>query len=236
MKNQIVASIAAIPFAVGALFAGTGAAEAAGLTGGFSIGSTMTTITLSEGELSFDPNPGPVGLAVTSGSFMDFNSAAIQGPLTFDGSTGTPYTVTSFPDTFLDFGNLDFPGLDVPNFGIDDSSITDGISTFSLTKSEIHVMQAEDNPNVDILVSLYGIFEDEDGKQTKGKGDLTLQLADTNVAYVENILNGTNPSASATFSGALVGEMKVATPEPTALFGLGVVATGLVASRRKKSS
>ncbi|GGA18381.1 PEP-CTERM sorting domain-containing protein [Okeania sp. KiyG1] len=231
MKNQIVASIAALPFALGTAFAGADVANAAGLTGGFSIGSVMTTIELSEGQLTFDPNPGPVGLAVTTGSFLDFNSAAIKGPLTFNGDTGTPYTVTSFADPFLDFGNLTFPGIP---FG-DTTSIGDGINTFSLTKSTIDVMQMAGNPNVDILVSLYGTFEDADGNITQGKGDLTLQLADTNVAFVEGIFNGDNPGASATFSAALVAEMETV-PEPTVLFGLGVVTAGLVTSRRKKSS
>ena len=235
MKNQIVASIAALPFALGTVFAGAEVANAVGLTGGFSVGSVMTTVTLSEDELSFDPNPGPVGLAVTSGSFVNFNSAAIKGPLTFDGDTGSPYTVTSFADPFLDFGNLDFPGVDVPGFGIGSGSIEDGINTFSIHKSTIDVMQMPGNPNVDILVSLYGIFEDENGHQTKGRGDLTLQLADTNVAEVESILNGDSPGESATFSAALVAEMKKV-PEPATLFGLGVVTAGLVTSRRKKNS
>ncbi|GGA18387.1 PEP-CTERM sorting domain-containing protein [Okeania sp. KiyG1] len=232
MKNQIVASIAALPFALGTAFAGAGVANAAGLTGGFSVGSVMTTIELSEGQLTFDPNPGPVGLAVTTGSFTNFNSAAIKGPLEFNGNTGTPYTVTSFADPFFDFGNLDFPGVDA---GGGTGSIEDGINTFSLTKSTIDVMQMAGNPNVDILVSLHGFFEDENGHKTHGKGDLTLQLADTSVAEVESIFNGTNDAASATFSAALVAEMKPV-PEPTVLFGLGVVTAGLVTSRRKKSS
>ncbi|GGA18375.1 PEP-CTERM sorting domain-containing protein [Okeania sp. KiyG1] len=233
MKNQIVASIAALPFALGTAFAGAGVANAGGLTGGFSIGSVMTTIELSQGQLTFDPNPGPVGLAVTNGSFVNFNSAGIQGPLNFDGSTtGTSYTVDYFTNPFLDFGNLDFPGVDA---GGGTGSIEDGINTFSLTKSTIDLMQMPDNPNVDILVSLHGFFEDENGHKTHGKGDLTLQLADTSVAEVQSIFNGTSDAASATFSGALVAEMKKV-PEPTVLFGLGVVTAGIVTSRRKKNS
>ena len=220
MKNQIVASIAALPFALGAVFAG--AAEAAGLTGRIAFNGFFTNITLSEGELSFNPNPGDLIASVTTGSFTQFNAATIQGPLTFDGSGDSPFEVTSVTNPFLDLGT----------FGNPDTS--DGINTFALHSGST-VTVTDTTGGAEIMLDLNGWFTDEFGEQTKGIGNITFQMAGVDAEYIEGIFDGSIDPIETTFSGEVIAEMKPV-PEPTVLFGLGVVTAGLVTSRRQKKS
>ena len=205
MKNQIVASIAALPFALGAAFAGAGAAEAAALVGEFQF-SGLGVSQLSEDELNFNPNPTPLFIAEDTaiGSFTEFVGfeTLINGAVTFN-----PF---SAPNPFIDFG---------------------GGNEFMLKDSFINnVMQSGSNVSID--VALYGTFVSDDGDFSKGAGNITLQLNNTTAAAVQTALDN-GDTLSAQFSGAA---FTATVPEPTTLFGLGVVATGLVASRRKKNS
>ncbi|NEO53818.1 MAG: PEP-CTERM sorting domain-containing protein [Okeania sp. SIO3B5] len=222
MKNQIVASIAALPFALGTAFAGAEVANAAGLYGRIGFNGFFTNITLSEGELSFNPNPGDLIASVTTGNFVQFNAATIQGPLTFDGSGDSPFEVTSVTNPFLDLGT----------FG--DSDTSDGVNTFALHSGST-ITVTDSNGGAQIMLDLNGWFTDEFGHQTKGIGNITFQMAGVDAEYVEGIFDGTIQPIEATFSGEVIGEMKPV-PEPTALFGLGVVTAGLVTSRRQKNS
>ncbi len=225
--KKIVASIAALPFAVGTVFAGTGAAEAAGFTGRIGFAGVQTNVTLSEGQISFEPNPGNVILNINTDDFAIFNGAAIEGPINFNGSGDSPFITTSVTNPFLDLGTFGFPSLD--------PTTQDGINTFNLKAgNEINVKDTAAGVTID--VDLVGHFVANPGdKATKGIGNLTFQIAGKDAAYIEGIFDGSIDPDVATFSGDLEVTIKAA-PEPTALFGLGVVATGLVASRRKKNS
>ncbi len=78
MKNQIIASIAAIPFALGTLFAGTGTAEAAALIGEFQFSSGFDVAELTKDELNFNPNPSTLSISLftTTGSFQQFGNTS----------------------------------------------------------------------------------------------------------------------------------------------------------------
>ncbi|MGK7922467.1 MAG: PEP-CTERM sorting domain-containing protein [Trichodesmium sp.] len=235
MKNQIVASIAALPFALGAAFAGTGAANA--LEGSFQLSGTqileieldpfnqtsgpLTTATLSNNSLSFSPDIAAVGLT-SKGDFSPFNIAQIQNIITFN-----PFVAEN---PFLDLGS----GAATSVNGNLNSTITDGQNVFNLENAEYHVKTGADNL-VEIGVMLYGEF-DVNGETTAGQGLLTLQVAQqgATVDSVTNEINSADGLSDLALSGAVF--TVASTPEPTVLFGLGVVATGLVASRRKKNA
>ncbi|MDJ0510766.1 MAG: PEP-CTERM sorting domain-containing protein [Crocosphaera sp.] len=204
MKNQIIASIAAIPFALGTLFAGTGTAVAAALIGEFQFsGQGVAELTLD--ELNFNPNPSSLFLSpiTATGSFEQLASTptTIQGPVEFD-------TLLQ-PNEFIDFGNG---------------------NVFNLESAEIgQVMQSGDNVSLDII--LEGIFESADGDESQGAGNITLQFNDTTASAVSQQLEN-GEELMAQFSGALFSKTEKV-PEPTTLFGLGVVAAGLVVTRRQ---
>ncbi len=217
MKNQIVASIAAIPFAVGTVFAGTGAANAAGLYGSFNMdGGNSTEVELSENTFSFDPNPGQVEIFDTTGSFNQFDGqmGTIQGPIDLTKIDSDTYQISAVTNPFLDFGGGNL-------FSLDTGSTLDIVGFGS---------------NVTFALNLEGTFTDANGIETVGSGILSIQKTRTSVQDITNILDGNSETETFSFSGDMIGEMTVSTPEPTTLFGLGVVATGLVASRRKKNS
>ncbi len=228
MKNQIVASIAALPFALTGLFAGAANAATFGefqLNGGVLTPFTEATdVSLKrEGiDLNFDPEPvTPIGIVNATGMFTGFDTGNIQDIISF----GPPVEVEN---PFIDFGNSTSgaPGVTtLPN-----ESITDGEQVFNLKRADYQLSQSGANVAVDIF--LYGDFV-INGETFKGAGNLTFQENNTTVAAVEQILAAGGSIDDMTFSGAA---FTASTPEPTALFGLGVVATGLVASRRKKSS
>ena len=227
MKNQIVASIAALPFALAGVF--TGAANAASF-GEFQLGggtlipfTEVTDVSLKqEGiDLNFDPEPiTPIGIVNQTGIFTGFDTAQIQDIISF----GPPVVVDN---PFIDFGQGSIaPGITtLPN-----ESITNGEDVFNLKRADYQLSQSGENVAVDIF--LYGDFV-INGETYKGAGNLTFQENNTTVAAVEQILADGGSIEDMTFSGAL---FTASTPEPATLFGLGVVATGLVASRRKKSS
>ena len=227
MKNQIVASIAALPFALAGVF--TGAANAASF-GEFQLGggtlipfTEVTDVSLNRNgiDLDFDPEPiTPIGIVNQTGIFTGFDTAQIQDIISF----GPPVVVDN---PFIDFGQGSIaPGITtLPN-----ESITNGEDVFNLKRADYQLSQSGENVAVDIF--LYGDFV-INGETYKGAGNLTFQENNTTVAAVEQILADGGSIEDMTFSGAL---FTASTPEPATLFGLGVVATGLVASRRKKSS
>ena len=192
MKNQIVASIAAIPFALGTVFAGTGAANAAALSGMFSFDGAGAKVTLTDEGLDFTDGAS-INLNLKTGSFTDFTEAYIYDVL-------DPFSSTKFIDLgAADDSNVFYAtGFDVT---YDSGSVFTGID-----------------------VEIQGYFESEGGETSKGSALITLQALTSDVEAGGDI--------EATFSGISV----AAVPEPATLFGLGVVATGLVATRRKKNS
>ena len=229
MKNQIVASIAALPFALGTAFAGAGVANAAALTGEFHISSGVlipggvSNIFLTEDSLSFEPIPTPVIVdpdPVNGGSFNQFNTALISEIISFSGNNAD--------NPFLDFGN----SLIAPGFVTTpvDDSLTDGENVFNLHEASYRLSQTGANVSVD--VDLWGYFESANGDTSKGAGSLTFQIINDTVASVETQLANGDTIGDITFSGGLF----ASTPEPATLFGLGVVTAGLVTSRRKKNS
>ncbi|NEO53817.1 MAG: PEP-CTERM sorting domain-containing protein [Okeania sp. SIO3B5] len=229
MKNQIVASIAALPFALGTAFAGAGVANAAALTGEFHIASGVSipggisNIFLTQDSLTFQPIPTPVLVdpdPVNGGSFNGFNSALISEIISFSGN--------NVNNPFLDLGNSPTgPGIVM---GAPDPSLTDGLNVFNLTEASYNLSQTGANVSVD--VALWGYFESANGHTSKGAGSLTFQIINDTVASVESQLASGETIGDITFSGGLF----ASTPEPTVLFGLGVVTAGLVASRRQKNS
>ncbi|NET25012.1 PEP-CTERM sorting domain-containing protein [Okeania sp. SIO1I7] len=181
-----------------------GVANAAALIGELQLAGLGTAL-ISQDELSFNPNPTTLFLSpiTATGSFNQF--AGIN--TTIEG----PISFNPFgaPDPFINFG---------------------GGNEFSLEQAEIgEVIQSGKNASVDIL--LFGTFISEEGDLTDGAGNLTLQFNDTLASTIEARLDA-GETLTAQFSGALF-STTVSTPEPTALFGLGIVATGLVASRKR---
>ncbi|MGD1717808.1 PEP-CTERM sorting domain-containing protein [Dapis sp. BLCC M172] len=144
-------------------------------------------------------------------------------------------------DSFLDFGYLevDILGGETPgtvySHLTDDSSLTDGLNVFNLTQANYTLSQS--GANVAIDVALWGEFVSETGEVTDGAGNLTFQINDTTVADIEAKLDASETVEGLTFSGGLFSDTKKV-PEPTTLFGLGIVAAGLTLTRRqgKKSS
>jgi len=229
MKNKIVASIAAVPFAVSGIFASTANAASFSqfqLGGGVLIPGGVSNVSLNENgiDLNFDPEPvTPIGITSETGIFQGFDTGNIQDIISF----GPPIDVEN---PFIDFGNSNFdpalPGVTtLPNY-----SITDGEDVFNLSDASYQISQS--GANVSIDVALYGEFI-IGGQTYNGAGNLTFQTNSTTVADVEAILASGGSIDDMTFSGAL---FSASTPEPATLFGLGIVATGLVASRRKNNA
>ncbi len=209
MKNQIVASIAAIPFALGTVFAGTGAANAAALTGQFSFDgsdSNNTTLILSNEELDFnsDPDGAKIDLKLQTESFTAFNEAYIYDLL----------NPVSSATKFMDFGAQDGDNL--------------------LYATSLGEYQYSDLGSgvTGINIGFEGYFESDTGEISQAIGGITLQAIGSIEEVKEAVVDG---NLEATFSGLSVSAKKV--PEPTALFGLGIVAAGLSVTRRygKKS-
>ncbi|NET16119.1 MAG: PEP-CTERM sorting domain-containing protein [Okeania sp. SIO1H6] len=199
MKNQIIASIASIPFALGTLFAGTGTAEAAALIGEFQFAG-IGAAEFTQDELNFNPNPSSLFLSpiTTTGSFEQFagtsTTTTIHGPIQFD-------TLLEPDNTFIDFG---------------------GGNRFSLEEASIgEVIQSGQNVSLDII--LEGIFESADGDESDGAGNITLQFNDTTASAVSQQLED-GETLTAQFSGALYSKTE-RVPEPTTTVGLLIVGT-----------
>ncbi len=231
MTNKIVASLAAIPFALAGVFAGTGAANADPLVGEFQLNPALnaplfenSSVFLTKDALYFKPEPTGVIIDSSSpnaGSFTAFNLAVVSEILSF----GPP---TDAVNPFLDFGFATPPILsDDPT---EQPSVFDGLNVFNLDEASYELMQ--NGANVSIQVELWGDFVSETGEVTKGAGNLTFQYNNSTVAELQAKLDSDGEIDDMTFSGGLFAT--ASTPEPTTLFGLGVVAAGLTVSRRKK--
>ncbi|MGD1701561.1 PEP-CTERM sorting domain-containing protein [Dapis sp. BLCC M229] len=233
MKNQIIASIAAVPFA----FATATTANAVALNGQFHLSSGLldgdaSNIFLSKDSLSFTPTPTPVIIDADTngGTFTNFNSAYISEIVSF----GSTQTVNSF----LDFGYLqtDINGTLTPTPGTvytdstDDSSLRDGFNVFNLTQANYTLDQ--NGANVEIDVELWGEFVSETGEVTDGAGNLTFQINNATVEDIQAQLDEGEKIGGLTFSGGLFSDTQKV-PEPTTLFGLGIVAAGLTLLRRQ---
>lgn len=210
MNNKFVASIAAIPFAVAGVFGGAGAANAAALSGDITINGNLTRTTSG---------------GVTTLDFTDIDDIEASG----DFSNFTFDFTTTGPNAILPVA--------APNF-ID-------IKTLSLTPTGF-------SPSVDPLVSFLDFGERTLGTET---GFLTFDLNEPSSVFIsantvafdasgvwqfkgQTIATGgvTMSQAGGSRSYTISLETVESVPEPTTLFGLGVVTAGLVASRRKKSS
>lgn len=214
MINNIVNSkfFAGLTAAVASVsvVATAGVANAAGLIGEFQL-SSLGSAELTQDSLTFfdlfgqeNPIPLIIAPATATGSFSEFagTSTTIHGTVFFDQFEA--------PNPFIDFG---------------------GGNEFQLNNARIgEVIQSGENASVDVI--LEGIFVSENGDQTDGAGNLTLQFNDTLASTIEARLDA-GDTLEAQFSGALFSHT-ASTPEPTALFGLGVVGLGLVATRKRK--
>ncbi|NEN91435.1 MAG: PEP-CTERM sorting domain-containing protein [Okeania sp. SIO3H1] len=226
MKNQIVASIAALPLALGTVFAGAGVAEATALTGQFQLSSGisaggLSNIFLTENSLYFEPVPTPIAIDADTdgGTFSAFNTAYISNIITF-----SPFVATN---PFLDLGSTALPGVVTGP----EPSLTDGLNIFNLDEASFRLSQT--GANVSVEVDLWGDFVSETGETTRGAGSLTFQINNDTVASVQQQLDNGETIGDMTFSGGL---FSASVPEPATLFGLGVVTAGLVTSRRQKKS
>ncbi|MEB3882625.1 PEP-CTERM sorting domain-containing protein [Lyngbya sp. CCY1209] len=233
MKTQIFASIAALPFALAGVLSGAGAANAAGfgefqIGGGFLLPGGMSTVTLSDEGLDFNPEPiTPIGITSATGIFEGFDTASIEDFTAQDFTTLLSPVQVEGGNSFIDFGNSDlgWGGLST----LANASIQDGVDTFELYQASYRL--SESNPQyglVSINVDLFGDFN-IGGQTYKGAGNLTFQKVGTTVAEVEALLASGDLIEGMTFSGAA---FTTSVPEPATVFGLGAVAVGLVASRR----
>ncbi len=233
MKNQIIASIAAVPFA----FATATTANAAALIGEFQFGSGQTlpdsqisNIFLTKDSLSFTPTPTPVMVDADTngGTFSEFNTAYIKEIISFDNFVAEDH------NSFLDFGSTTIAGI-VGLDSLEESSLTDNLNVFNLTQASYTLNQSGSNVAIDVELS--GEFVSETGEVTDGAGNLTFQINDATVAGIQAQLDEGETIGGVTFSGGLFSDREKV-PEPTALFGLGVVAAGLTVLGRqgKKSS
>lgn len=209
MKNQIVASILSVPFALGAVFAGTGVANAASLTGSVVIEGSVTS-SESGGVTTFDFTS--IEDIDTTGDFANFEfdftgtggALPIASPnfIDIEDLELTPTGFSSPGDlvSFLDFGERTLDG-EVGNLTFDLSN-PDAVDFLNQGPLEIASFTTS------------GVW------QFNGE-----TLADTGVTTL-----------TVNEDGSYIIGVATSVPEPTALFGLGVVATGLVASRRKKNA
>ncbi|NET17176.1 MAG: PEP-CTERM sorting domain-containing protein [Okeania sp. SIO1H6] len=231
MKNQIIASIAAVPFA----FATATTANAAALIGEFQFGSGQTlpdsqisNIFLTKDSLSFTPTHTPVMVDADTngGTFSEFNTAYIKEIISFDNFVAEDH------NSFLDFGTTAIAGTvgTLDGETLDDSTLTDNLNVFNLTQASYTLNQS--GTNVAIDVELSGEFVSETGEVTDGAGNLTFQINDATVAGIQAQLDEGETIGGVTFSGGLFSDREKV-PEPTALFGLGVVAAGLTVTRRQ---
>ncbi|NET16417.1 MAG: PEP-CTERM sorting domain-containing protein [Okeania sp. SIO1H6] len=201
MKNQIVASIASIPFLIAGTLTQTQAAQAAALTGSFHFDGAddpSTTVEFSQEMLDFKPDDNPlVDLKVPTGSFAEFETALIEDI----------YLNSQESQLFMDFGN-------------DNSLFLTGLSEYDLEYDNFA-------GTTGVTLEFQGFFESETGDKSNARGRITFQ---TSGKVTESDLeNGEVFEAS--FSGVSVSAERV--PEPTALFGLGVAAIGLIGVRRQ---
>ncbi|MEM1169278.1 MAG: PEP-CTERM sorting domain-containing protein [Cyanobacteria bacterium P01_H01_bin.35] len=217
MKNQIVASIAALPFALGAMFAGAGAANAANFAGSlaFSDGADdwFSEVVPGAGD-TFDIvfNPFDLNFVTTQNGYFTppFDGSPVQGvaasvaEFAYVSSSGSEFTYALTNDLVFDFDN--------------GASVTWGSGTKFIG------MHNGDNSIEFQLAAGQGYKAKVDGI---GETDFSV-IAETFQFSDTQALGGGTYNAQV--------DLGVDVPEPTALFGLGVVATGLVASRRKKSS
>jgi len=209
MKNQIVASIVSVPFALGAVLAGTGAANAASLSGNISINGNLTSTTSG---------------GVTTLDFVDIDDIVTNG----------------------DFANFDF---DFTGTGPDATLPTPAPNFIDI--QDLNLTPTGFSPSVDPLVS----FLDFGERTLDGEvGNLTFDLFEPDEVTISPFFVAFDAVGVWQFNGETLAEGAVAVtqvgtggytltletiekvPEPTALFGLGVVATGLVASRRRKNA
>ncbi len=222
MKNQIVASIAAIPFAVGALFAGATNAQA-----------------LPTGSLVFQDGTSDFFSDVTPGSGDMFDVTFNLGSKVFV-STATGDFVPPFVGAFTTEELL----TSTANFEY--VSADGNMFTYKLTNDLVFDFDNGDNNGNESIVTWLAGTEFE-GMYTQEGNSLEFSLAPNqqmavvtgigeDVTVIANALQFSDTEAVE--GGGFTAQVDVtrSTPEPATLFGLGVVATGLVASRRKKSS
>jgi hypothetical protein len=224
IKSQLLGAAAVLPVAVAGLLGGAGSAEAAVLTGqaaysGISsggLGSPVTSVIASDGMITFDPNPGFVGLAAQTGSFTSFNAASINDISPIPGSFDPA-------ELLLDFGN-------------DLASVADGKNIFKATRVHDYQIDADGGSGSSIALAFEGYFIG-DAPTEKSSGRVNLNFTSMmSVADAEDILlnGGANTGITeiqTTFSGMAV----ASTPEPTAMLGLGLVAAGMTIARRRKA-
>ena len=230
MKNQIVASIAALPFALGTVFAGADVANA------FII--ELDDVFDMGGELSYDGEGGALvgtdlvldmilGIDTPANSGLALNCIdcklnfttgdnILEGPPVYIFGAGGSLTITGTVET--QGGMTIFDVADGPFLTGSFTEDVVGLGTSSaLTFTSIGVDQIASQ-----ITSYFGV----------NTNDFT--FAQTSIAMSDVSILG---------NGGFVGEVddvdmvnNAIVPEPATLFGLGVVTAGLVTSRRQKNS
>ncbi|MDY7005877.1 MAG: PEP-CTERM sorting domain-containing protein [Cyanobacteriota bacterium] len=235
MKNQIVASIAALPFALGAVFAGTGAANAQVIQ--------LDDMDANGGTISYDGTGGAligknIGIDLITGIGTKFNNE--ENPLTcidcfLNFETGL--NMGEEPYAFAAGGFITVTGT-VKDLN-DDNDILIADGTFLSGKF------TEKTFGSAVDLGLMGIATFSSiGVDTKdaaigeyfGIDTTEYHFGQTSIAIGE-----VNVEANGGFTGTVTNAdldnipVDVDVPEPTVLFGLGVVAAGIVSRRRKNS-
>ncbi len=230
MKNQIFASIAAIPFAVGTLFAATGAANAQVIQ--------FDDINVDGGILSYDGQGGALlGTDLLLDTVFGIDTPNNSGEHLFcedcklNFETGA--NISENPYTFAAGGTVTIEGTVKDG----DTVIASG-TVLEGYFSENIVGSAGSFGGFGGFATFTGVgFDTIDENITNYFGIDTEDFAfvQTSIAIGEVTVDS-NGGFSGVVTNFDMDNTPASTPEPTTLFGLGVVATGLVASRRKKSS
>ncbi|MDZ8051508.1 MAG: PEP-CTERM sorting domain-containing protein [Aulosira sp. ZfuVER01] len=159
--NATLAATFAIPLATAGMFTSAGSAQAAALTGDFSLAG-LGAAELKQNSLTF-LNPQTFIIPYATGTFGSFNSGSINNILSF----GSP---ASAINPFLDLG------------------AKDGFDIFNLTSASY---TTEDAGNfVAVKVTTDGFFKSATGEITQGQGFFTFQKVGTKAAIDKDLADG----------------------------------------------
>ncbi|NER03124.1 MAG: PEP-CTERM sorting domain-containing protein [Okeania sp. SIO3C4] len=231
MKNQIVASIAALPFALGTVFASAGVANAQVIQ--------FDDVDVNGGTLSYDGEGGALigtdlGVDLLIGIDTPSNTtnplSCIECKLNFE----TGLNISEDPYVFSPGGSITVTGTVKDLNDGNDITIAEGTFLTGVFTENIFGSAVEFGGGMG-AATFTGIgFDTKDPAISEyfGIDGIEFNFAQTSIA-----MGDVNVDANGGFSGIVTNvdldNIPVDVPEPTVLFALGVVAAGLVSRRQK---